>query len=73
MTPGVASFLHALQAVAAHPEKAEEEVRPRSRATARLELCRIESRIGEDRLAFNHGHFFDQWERRMKIEEASRP
>jgi len=46
---------------------------PLDNPTARLELRRVESRVDADRLALNHGHFFDQWGRRMKIEEVSQP
>ncbi|MGB3272396.1 MAG: hypothetical protein WBA66_05815 [Xanthobacteraceae bacterium] len=37
---------------------------------ARAELADLEKRIIENRLVINEGHFFDQWGRRMKVEEA---
>ncbi|RIK96895.1 MAG: hypothetical protein DCC74_09210 [Proteobacteria bacterium] len=39
-------------------------------AQARAELADLEKRIIENRLVINEGHFFDQWGRRMKVEEA---
>lgn len=36
---------------------------------ARLALRTLEKRVVEDRLVINEGHFFDQWGRRMIIEE----
>ena len=37
---------------------------------ARDALRALEKRVIEDRMVINEGHFFDQWGRRMKIEEA---
>lgn len=39
-------------------------------AAARAELRQLERRVVENRLAFNEGHVFDKWGRRLKIEEA---
>lgn len=44
---------------------------PVDNPTARLELRRLESRLDEDRLVLNEGHFFDRRGRRLKIEEVS--
>lgn len=44
---------------------------PLDNPTARLYLLDQEAKISEDRLAINDGHFFDQWGRRMKVEEVS--
>jgi hypothetical protein len=38
--------------------------------SARLKLRELETRIGDDRLVLNEGHFFDKWGRRMMVEEA---
>lgn len=38
--------------------------------TARLRLRHLETRIDQDRLVLNEGHFFDQWGRRLLVEEA---
>jgi len=34
------------------------------------ELRLLEDRLNENRLVANEGHFFDNWGRRMKVEEA---
>jgi hypothetical protein len=39
--------------------------------TARLRLRELETRLDDDRLVLNEGHFFDKWGRRMRVEEAS--
>jgi hypothetical protein len=44
---------------------------PLDNPTARLRQRDLESRVHEDRLTLNEGHFFDQWGRRMKVEEAT--
>ena len=44
---------------------------PLDNPSARLRLRELEARLDEDRLVLNEGHFFDQWGRRMKIEEVS--
>ncbi|MCZ0735474.1 hypothetical protein [Phreatobacter sp. AB_2022a] len=38
--------------------------------TARLRLRLLEERLGQDRLVLNEGHFFDQWGRRLQVEEV---
>lgn len=43
---------------------------PLDNQAARLQLSLLEERLGDDRLVLNEGHFFDQWGRRMKIEEV---
>ena len=43
---------------------------PVSDEAARAGLRVLEKRIVEDRMTINEGHFFDNWGRRMKIEEA---
>jgi hypothetical protein len=43
---------------------------PVSDEQARASLRLLEKRIVEDRLTINDGHFFDNWGRRMKVEEA---
>lgn len=43
---------------------------PVSDDDARAKLRLLEKRIVEDRMTINQGHFFDNWGRRMKIEEA---
>jgi hypothetical protein len=40
--------------------------------TARLRLRELEQRLDDDRLVLNEGHFFDQWGRRLKIEEMQK-
>ena len=42
---------------------------PLDNPTARLKLRELETRVDEDRLVLNEGHFFDKWGRRLKIEE----
>ena len=44
---------------------------PLDNPNARLRLRELEARLDDDRLVLNEGHFFDQWGRRMKIEEVS--
>lgn len=44
---------------------------PLANPAARARLREIESRINDDRLALNQGHFFDQWGRRLAIEEVA--
>ena len=39
--------------------------------TAQLKLRELETRLDEDRLVLNEGHFFDKWGRRLKIEEIA--
>lgn len=39
-------------------------------ASARMRLRELETRLGDDRLVINEGHFFDEWGRRMVIEEV---
>ncbi len=46
---------------------------PLDNPTARLRLRALESRLDDDRLVLNEGHFFDRWGRRMRIEEVSPP
>lgn len=43
---------------------------PLDNPAARLKLRELEARIDEDRLVLGEGHFFDQWGRRMRIEEV---
>jgi hypothetical protein len=43
---------------------------PLDNPTARLHLQFQETRITQDRLAINQGHFFDAWGRRLKVEEV---
>jgi hypothetical protein len=47
-----------------------EEGGPIDDAAAKRALYALERRVIEDRLAINSGHFFDQWGRRMQVEEA---
>ena len=42
---------------------------PLDNPSARLKLRELEARIDEDRLVLGEGNFFDQWGRRMRIEE----
>ena len=44
---------------------------PVDNPTARLRLRELESRVDQDRLVLNQGHFFDKWGRRMQIEEVT--
>lgn len=43
---------------------------PLDNDAALLRLREVEERLAEDRLVLNEGHFFDEWGRRLKIEEA---
>jgi hypothetical protein len=43
---------------------------PLDNPTARVRLRELESRLDDDRLVLNEGHFFDNQGRRMKIEEV---
>jgi len=43
---------------------------PVDNPTARIRLRELETRVDENRLVLNEGHFFDAWGRRMKIEEV---
>ncbi len=47
-----------------------EEGGPVEDSAARIALRALEKRVVEDRLVVNEGHFFDQWGRRMIIEEV---
>jgi hypothetical protein len=38
--------------------------------SARLRLRDVEARVDANRLVLNEGHFFDEWGRRLKIEEV---
>jgi hypothetical protein len=40
------------------------------KADARLQLRQLEERLDDDRLVLNEGQFFDEWGRRLKIEEV---
>jgi len=42
---------------------------PLDNPTARLRLRELETRVDENRLVLNEGHFFDQKGRRLEIEE----
>src|SRR5262249_50700738 len=42
---------------------------PLDNPTARVKRREIETRLDDDRLVLNEGHFFDKWGRRLKIEE----
>ena len=42
---------------------------PLDNPTARLRLRELETRVDENRLVMNEGHFFDKWGRRLEIEE----
>ena len=44
---------------------------PLDNPSARLRLRELEGRLAADRLVLNEGHFFDQWGRRLKIEEVT--
>lgn len=44
--------------------------RPLDNPTARLKLRELESRLEEDRLVLNEGHFFNREGRRLQIEEV---
>ena len=43
---------------------------PLDDAAARLRLRMLETRIEDDRLVLNEGHFFDAWGRRLRIDEV---
>lgn len=43
---------------------------PLDNAAARLRLRMLETRIDDDRLVLNEGHFFDAWGRRMRVDEV---
>jgi len=43
---------------------------PLDNPTARIKLRELEARIGDDRLVLNEGAFFDQWGRKLKVEEV---
>jgi hypothetical protein len=43
---------------------------PLDNPTVRLRLRELESRLDDDRLVLNEGHFFDAWGRRLKVEEV---
>ena len=42
---------------------------PLDNPSARLRLRDLEARLDDDRLVLNEGHFFDQWGRRLEVEE----
>jgi len=42
---------------------------PLDNPTARLRLRELETRVDENKLVLNEGHFFDKWGRRLQIEE----
>ena len=44
---------------------------PLDNPTARVRLRELESRLDDDRLVLNEGHFFDKWGRRMRVDEVS--
>src|SRR5262245_65257429 len=46
---------------------------PVDNPTARLKLRELETRLDQDRLVLNEGHFFDKWGRRLKIDEVDSP
>ena len=43
---------------------------PLDNPTARLRLHALESRLDQNPLVLNEGHFFDKWGRRLKVEET---
>jgi hypothetical protein len=43
---------------------------PLDNPTARLRLRTLEERLSLDRLVLNDGRFFDQWGRKLKVEEV---
>jgi len=43
---------------------------PLDNPTARIKLRELETRLGDDRLVLNEGAFFDQWGRKLKVEEV---
>ena len=44
---------------------------PLNNPAARLRLRELEARLADDRLVLNEGHFFDQWGRRLRIDEVA--
>jgi hypothetical protein len=44
---------------------------PLDNPSARLKLREIETRLDEDRLVLNEGHFFDKWGRQLRIDEVT--
>lgn len=46
--------------------------RPLDNPAARIHLRDLESRLDDDRLVLNEGHFFDRWGRRMRVDEVTR-
>ncbi|PSC04021.1 hypothetical protein SLNSH_15535 [Alsobacter soli] len=44
---------------------------PLDSAAARLKLRMLETRVHDDRLVLNEGHFFDAWGRRMRVDEVA--
>lgn len=44
---------------------------PLDNPTARTQLRALEERVSAERLVLNEGHFFDQWGRRLQIEEVA--
>jgi hypothetical protein len=43
---------------------------PVDNPTARLRLRELETRLDQNPLVLNEGHFFDKWGRRLKVEET---
>jgi hypothetical protein len=44
---------------------------PLDNPSARLKLRELETRLDDDRLVLNEGHFFDKWGRRLIAEEVA--
>src|SRR5262249_3958812 len=44
---------------------------PLDNPTARLRLRELETKVDDDRLVLNEGHFFDAWGRRLRIDEVT--
>ena len=44
---------------------------PLDNPNARLHLRELESRLDDNPLVLNEGHFFDKWGRRLKVEEVA--
>ena len=44
---------------------------PLDNPSARIRLRDLEARLDDDRLVLNEGHFFDEWGRRLTIEEIT--
>lgn len=61
---------HAWQGASFFPETARDGG-ALDNPSARARLRALEARIDDDRLVLNEGHFFDQWGRRMRIDEVS--